>query len=321
VLFGEYAGGTMTGMLLVEVDGVEYPRNRHGGPLLPAFKTEEFSRDQLEEIRKYLPENECSLTTGPVFRDYIASKKDYSNGSSLVVEIEPGNDVEPSTVENNMRVWTLTTGKTIEAEFITLMGGNVILKSRRGKQLKLPGNEFSETDQEYIELKTPPKLDLNFAKTSKQRLYPDILWVGDDGIPTVLQYNFKAMIKQKSPRPYSHELKAEFFVIGQEIDGENRILLDYQKASFHLNDGSRSEFEIAGNMVELEDYVIQGFRRGEQYKGFLIVVTDALGKVVAYKTSSENLFENLENLRTVPVGKYFDNECNRCQPTRLKSIY
>ncbi|VGO16411.1 hypothetical protein PDESU_05002 [Pontiella desulfatans] len=53
----------------------------------------------------------------------------------------------------------------------------------------------------------------------------------------------------------------------------------------------------------------------------LIVVTDALGKVVSYKASSENLFENMENLRTVPVGKYFDEDCNRCQPTRLKSIY
>jgi hypothetical protein len=70
VLFGEWAGGLVAGMLLVEIDGVEYPETRQGGPLLPAFKTEEFSLDMLEQIRKYLPEGECSLTNGPVFRDF-----------------------------------------------------------------------------------------------------------------------------------------------------------------------------------------------------------------------------------------------------------
>lgn len=70
VLFGEWVGGQVACMLLVEVDGVEYPTSSQGGPLLPAFKTEEFTLDQLEEIYKYLPEGECTLTNGPVFRDF-----------------------------------------------------------------------------------------------------------------------------------------------------------------------------------------------------------------------------------------------------------
>lgn len=70
VIFGEYTGGEMGTILLVEVEGVEYEQTRQGGPLLPAFKTEDFSRDQLEEIYKLLPEGECVLTNGPVFRDF-----------------------------------------------------------------------------------------------------------------------------------------------------------------------------------------------------------------------------------------------------------
>ncbi|MDF7822451.1 hypothetical protein P4B35_00380 [Pontiellaceae bacterium B12227] len=70
LFFGEWVGGQVSCCLLVEVEGVDYPQTRQGGPLLPAFKTEDFSRDQLEEIRKYLPEGECTLTNGPVFRDY-----------------------------------------------------------------------------------------------------------------------------------------------------------------------------------------------------------------------------------------------------------
>lgn len=70
VIFGEWQGGLVGGMLLVEVEGVEYPQTRQGGPLLPAFKTEELSLDQREQIMKYLPEGEASLTNGPVFKDF-----------------------------------------------------------------------------------------------------------------------------------------------------------------------------------------------------------------------------------------------------------
>ena len=320
VLFGEYAGGTMCGMLLVEVDGVEYPRTRQGGPMLPAFKTEEFTRDQIEEIRKYLPEGECSLTNGPVFRDYFASNR---SGKSLreAASKEPVVETDRRVVENKMRVWSLTSGKTLEAEFVALIGGKVSLKTLKGKQIKLEERLFSDADQTYIELENPPQLSLNFSKTSKHRLYPDILWVSDDGIPSALLYNFKATISQTSSRGYPHELTAEYFAIAAEIDGDKRILLDYQKKPFHLPDGSRSVVEMTGNTVELEDYFVLGFHRGEKYKGFLIVVTDSRGEVVAYKASSENLFENLENLRKVPVGKYFDEHFNRCQATRLKRNY
>jgi hypothetical protein len=70
VLFGEWEGWVSSAILLVEVEGQEYPRGRQGGPILPAFRTEDFSLDMLEEITKYLPEGECSLTNGPVFRDF-----------------------------------------------------------------------------------------------------------------------------------------------------------------------------------------------------------------------------------------------------------
>ena len=70
VLFGEWKGGIMSAMLLVEVEGVDYPRNRQNGPILPAFRTSEFSQDMLEEIQRHLPEEEACLTNGPVFSDY-----------------------------------------------------------------------------------------------------------------------------------------------------------------------------------------------------------------------------------------------------------
>jgi hypothetical protein len=56
---------------LVEEKGKKYPtRPGDGAPIFPAFKTEEFSKDLLDAIMNFLPENEACLTNGPVFRDY-----------------------------------------------------------------------------------------------------------------------------------------------------------------------------------------------------------------------------------------------------------
>ncbi|MDF7807981.1 hypothetical protein P4E94_11070 [Pontiellaceae bacterium B12219] len=56
--------------LLVEVKGVEYPRGRHNGPLLPIFKTEELSHDHLDLIYRSVPEDVIDCVNGPIFRDY-----------------------------------------------------------------------------------------------------------------------------------------------------------------------------------------------------------------------------------------------------------
>jgi len=71
VIMGVWKYNYMSCVLLVEEKGKKYPtRPGEGGPIFPAFKTEEFSEDLLDAIMNFLPENEACLTNGPVFRDY-----------------------------------------------------------------------------------------------------------------------------------------------------------------------------------------------------------------------------------------------------------
>jgi len=63
-------GGICALMLLVEVKGVTYPKNKQGGPILPVFKLSKLSHDMIDLIYKDLAENECCLTNGPVFNDF-----------------------------------------------------------------------------------------------------------------------------------------------------------------------------------------------------------------------------------------------------------
>ncbi len=63
------------------------------------------------------------------------------------------------------------------------------------------------------------------------------------------------------------------------------------------------------------------YRRGDKSRGDLVVVTDARGEIITHKASGKYSYQNLANLRTVPVGKYFDKTCTRVDPTRPKCFY
>jgi len=313
VLFGEWLGGYVSGMLLVEVDGVEYPRGRHNGPLLPIFKTEELSWDSLTEISRFLAADECSLTTGPVFNDYYSGPTSPEVVESGTSESEEEPSV-PVAAENVVRQWTLAGGRLVEAELVTEIAGKVILKNAKGKQIRIPMKQFSEVDRSHIQFSFLPALDINFAKTTQQSKFGETY---NGSAPPVRGqfYTFSTRIKKTSTRPYDFDLTAEFFVIGNEIGGDKKILLDYQKTEFKLTRENDYAFEFGGEPVKLIDYNLNNERRGKKYSGFLVVIKDSHGKVIAYKTPSKNLYRNLNSLRKLKVGWYFDKQCVRCLPT------
>jgi hypothetical protein len=168
VLFGEYLRGAFSAQILVEVDGVDYPTSRYGGPLLPAFKTERFTWDQLTQIHRYLPSGECSLTNGPIFNDFhtpqqesaVAAQPAPTDGRESKVE-----PVLPEPGKSPVRVWTMRDGRTIEAEFNTILAGNLILKTVEGKQVKIPMNKVSDADIDYSRLTMPPELHILECRT------------------------------------------------------------------------------------------------------------------------------------------------------------
>ncbi len=313
VLYGEWKGGSVTGMLLVEVEGVDYPTARTGGPLLPAFKTEKLSWDTVTQISRFLAEGECDLTGGPIFNDYQMSGPE----SDDVVEPAPP-EPEPiekeSEPESALRTWTMAGGRQIEAEFMTVVHPEAVLKTARGKVVKVPLNRFSKEDRRLIALSLPPKLDINFAKTTEHRKFGKT-YTGDAPPVRGNFYTFATRIKKTSRRPYHFPLTVEFFAIGDEIGGQKHILLDHQETSMVLNAASDFMGELSGPPVELLDYTINSERRGQTYGGYLVVVKDIEGNVIAYETPSENLYRNYENLKNLRAGWYFDDDCMRCLPT------
>ena len=309
VMFAEVPGGWFYAMLVVEEKGVDYPSNRQGGPILPMFKTAEPSLDLEEAIHGDLVEGEAAITGGPVFNDFY--KKAETNA---VVAVVPASAPQPEVVEEKTRLWTTNKGKSFEAEYISLVGGNVVLKNPKGKQVKFALAELSEEDQLFIELVDPPEFSIDFAKKSSQQIL-GMSPFNSSPPPKLLDYVFSVKLKQDTSAVYNHELTVEFFAIGAEIDGDNFILLDRQESSFIPSEENKRSHAFSGDTITLTDFDhINGLRRGQRYSSYLIVVTDSRGEIIQYETPKKWLFEHLENLKKVPVGKHIDETCTRVLP-------
>lgn len=311
VVIGEIPGGTFCSMLAVEVKGEEYETNRQNGPILPMFKTTNPSLDLIDSIYKDLIPEEASVTNGPVFCDYDTSGAAENAEEEATVEATLPED----SIGDGMRIWTEVDGKRHEAEFKTMIGGKVVLGGPGGKLRKIPFNRLSEEDREFVELAQPPEFNIDFSKKSSQFIEKPSPFHSKPP-PQILDYTFSVRLKQTSAGLYNHELEVEFFAIGTEIFGDNHILLDRQKSRFTPSRENQQSHQFSGKTVRLTSYELFGDFKGVKYASYLVVVTDARGKIIAHQTPNDWLFENVDKLRQMPVGRYMDKTCTRVFPTR-----
>ena len=316
ILIGDN-GGQASFMLAVQEKGIEYEKNGQGGPILPAFKTAGITRDLMDVIYKDLVEDEISLTTGPVFNDFGVPDSSPETGASPVEEMVATVEPDPTAgAASAMRTWEFSGAKTVEAELVTVMAGQAVLKNQKGKTIKVPIDRFNQTDREYIELSKPPEFNINFTKNSKQRLFRTKQESGDPRPPQTLS-RYGVRIEQTGSGAYNHELQVDLFAIGKERLGDRYILLDHQKTAFTPTvDNNKCHEFISERTVVLDNYQVDAEPRGEKYAGYLVTVTDKRGHVISMDTSSPWLHGHIENLKKQKPGNYMDKTCCRVFPTR-----
>jgi len=318
ILMGDN-GSAAAFYLLVEEKGVEYEKGRQGNPILPAFKTAKISRDLMDSIYKESPEAEFCLTNGPVFNDYESVAGAASSDHSDSIETPEPVESKAST-ENGIRTWTFLDGRTVTAEFVTLIGGKVSLKNADGKIRKVSLEQFSDEDRTYIELARPPALDINFVKKFKRKTFHGGFYESFGRRPEDWGH-YGVSFKQDSAGEYNHDLHVEMFVIGRQVSKRDAkyLLLDHQKTTFNPAQVEQRFYKFwSPRKMELLQWMgWWGAMRGEGYYGFLVTVTDERGEIIAVKSSNNWLYENLKNLKELSVGNFMDKKCIRTFPARL----
>ncbi len=319
VLMAEVPGGLFQALLLVEVEGEEYPRNPdRGGPTLPIFKTSPLSIDMVEAIHADLDPGDACITNGPIFCDYVVQQP------AFYTPVESTNRIVRMSEEKEpARFWTLLDGKQVEGRFKTVMGDTVVVENAKKKQLKIPLSKLSPGDREYAQLAQPPRFSINFNRSSRSIPPPkESPFVSTPRPLQIFDFTFKTTVKQATSKEYPHELEVEFFAVGEEVDGDNYVLLDRQKSLFTPSVENRKTFQLQSpEPIRIQTTAIRAASpmRGTKYGGYLVVVRDKLGRIIQYKTSKNWLIDCLENLEKLPVGKHFDKKGNRVGPPRPDS--
>ena len=229
-----------------------------------------------------------------------------------------------------MRTWTSLPEKTIEAEYVKILFDDVVLKDANGAELRIPLELFSGEDLKYLELANPPTLSVDFMKSADQDFVPDTPF--DTGgplpeSPTLLIYTFGARVKQRDAQTYEYPLQLELYAFTQQRYDPDKyhLICRTESEPFVLSSDNGRRFEFTGphrhqvlSYTLYVNYLSWEELRGEKFAESLVLVRDERGEIIAYNTTKNWIYNNLENLEKLPVGAWMDEECKRTHPTPPK---
>ncbi len=208
-----------------------------------------------------------------------------------------------SPLFSEVHIWKDKSGNSYEAEYVRELFDKVTLRTTDGKEIRIAIEELSELDQRYLRVMVPPRFSIQFRKKSEVKEKPPELWATKD-ITTVI--GGVLTIHKESKRLFTSGMTAEIFLIAEELDGDNYVLLSKTKSHFLLVEQNDNMFVLKTHLVEPRRYWDDSeLLRGEEYTGYLVVVSDARGNILQTKTDIPRGWieqpEVIENLRKLAI--------------------
>ena len=224
-----------------------------------------------------------------------------------------------------IRSWTTRSGEVLEGEYVTVQFDQIVLQIPSGTRVKVPLAEVSAEDRKYVELANPPQLTVDFLESADQVfIKPSPIWINSSPV-TQLNHSFGARIKQISIKEYPHDLTVEVFAFAQQIydPGKYHLIFRSKSEPFRLTSEDRYRYEYRVEKdIPLSRYFLSGkYPRGQKLAESLILVRDERGEIIAYNTTKNWLYRNLEKLMTIPVGGWLDKTCTRRHPTSPEPVW
>lgn len=216
---------------------------------------------------------------------------------------------------SEVRIWNDKSGNSYEAEYVRELFDKLTLKTTEGKEVRVAVEDLSEHDQKYLRVMVPPNLEIDFSKKTSIKEKPYEMGDLDKDIVTIL--SAKVKITKDSKRPFTSGLKAELFLIGEEVkETQYKILLSKTDSNFLLPEKKGEFHEFKTKPIELQVYTEYDYsRRGPVFIGYLVVVTDKQGNTVQVKTNLPWLEDKIEELRSLYMhgsasrySRYFDKK-------------
>ena len=228
----------------------------------------------------------------------------------------------------DMRVWEDVDGAQVTGCFYSELFGKVTVEDEAGKKTILAIEKMSDPDKKYIRVMIPPKIEVEVrTKTNRVKPRPMALWRDDIEKVDVVT----ATVVKKSQRPFTSRLNAEVFMVAEEVEGDNYILLKRFDEEFLLMEEKDYQYEVRSQPMLTVKYtnITDNKPKGELYKGHLLIITSMQGDVVATDSNlpkwmqQPEVVENLRELskRGAPSlrSRHFDKSGKQVPPPRPTS--
>jgi len=210
------------------------------------------------------------------------------------------------------RIWRTVDGTIYEGTFEKTLFDKAYIRNAEGIFLKIPMEELSPPDLEYLFHNVPPEVSIDVRKKDRQQ--PLLEWSIPDDRTTL--HTCKVRLTKTSNLPSQVKLTAELFIFGEEVDGENYVLVHRQQFVFVFPNEKKCVYEFEAVDIPFRHYYAnwasQGGAekyRGVTYLGYLVAVFDPQGNLIASDTSlrsqkwlSEDVATSVEKLNELYIN-------------------
>jgi len=214
----------------------------------------------------------------------------------------------PATAE--MRVWMDKSGNQFVGEFERELFGSVRIRTPDRRLVAIKKENLSESDLKYLRAAILPEIAISVSKKSKAKVRNNTFVRDGDDIFVV---TLKVKVKKLSKDPYRGTLRAEVYLVGEEVNSDHYRLSGKKSSLVSFNEENQGvyEFSTTTDFRQYDEYNNLE-RRGAEYVGYLVVVFDSEGNRMEYKkTLSWLKEEKIDKLRSYSVGSFFDGNCRK----------
>lgn len=215
-----------------------------------------------------------------------------------------------------MRTWTSKKGDTVEAMYIRMFaGGKVILETSDGKQLTVPVDGLCAKDQEYLASKVPPQLDIEVD-------------IDTDSDTSYSSYDYerkkevvkgKVVVKKTNREPCNQTLTVGMYVFAKRQRGDDLWLISKAEKKISFADGVDQHFFKCPAAETEYTNTSYSDQRGYRYEGYLVMVEDAAGNILAVESNRGEIESHCKAIRGAEVNTEFDGDFDRMSRKRTSS--
>ena len=152
----------------------------------------------------------------------------------------------------------------------------------------------------------PPKFEVLVAKGKSTKFNKT------DYDNKTQNFQCKVTVRSKEFQRNFPNLRATLVVVGKQVNGDVRQLLDVATAEFSLPAKQSHVFE--GHSVSLDFDDSAAAQYGIKYEGYALVIEDAAGATLFSEATKKLYLQDFPKLRALAVGTCFDPSLTQVNP-------